>query len=154
MSSRPDRPLLIVDIAVPRDVDPAVAGVTGVRLLDMDDISAFATQGMESRRLEVPKAEAIIEAEVVRYADLATERQVAPLVASLHDRADLVRRAELERFERRLASLDEGQRAAVEALTRGIVAKLLHDPTVALKSAAGSPAGEQLASALRQLFDI
>lgn len=154
MSARPHRPLLIVDIAVPRDVDPAVAGVDGVRLLDMDAISSFAAQGMEGRRKEVPKAEAIIEAEVLRYADLATERQVAPLVASLHDRADAVRRAELDRFQRRLASLDEGQRAAVEALSRGIVAKLLHDPTVVLKSAAGSPAGDQLASALRQLFDI
>lgn len=154
MSARPDRPLLIVDIAVPRDVDPAVAALDGVRLLDMDAISSFAAQGMEGRRKEVPKAEAIIEAEVLRYADLATERQVAPLVASLHERAEAVRRAELDRFQRRLASLDEGQRAAVEALSRGIVAKLLHDPTVVLKSAAGSPAGDQLASALRQLFDI
>ena len=154
MATRRDRPLLIVDIAVPRDVDPAVAGVAGVRLLDMDDISAFASQGMEGRRQEVPKAELIIEAEVLRYADLATERQVAPLVASLHERADAIRLAELDRFERRLASLDESQRAAVEALTRGLVAKLLHDPTVTLKSAAGTPSGDQLASALRQLFDI
>ena len=154
MSARNGRSLLIVDIAVPRDVDPGVAGVPGVRLLDMDDISTFAMQGMEGRRQEVPKAEAIIEAEVVRYGDLASERQVAPLVASLHTRADEVRLAELARFERRLGTLDESQRKAVEALTRGIVAKLLHDPTVALKTAAGSPAGDQLSSALRQLFDI
>lgn len=154
MAARQGRPLLIVDIAVPRDVDPSVAGVPGVRLLDMDDISAFAIQGMEGRRQEVPKAEAIITAEVVRYSDLAAERHVAPLVASLYDRADGIRRGELARFERRLASLDDQQRAAVEALTKGIVAKLLHDPTVALKSSAGSPTGDQLASALRQLFDI
>lgn len=154
MAARPDRPLLIVDIAVPRDVDPAVAGVEGVRLFDMDDLSAFAMRGMEGRRKEVPKAESIVEAEVARHADLAAERQVAPLVAALYDRAEDVRRGELDRFSRRLGSLDEAQRRAVEALTRGIVAKLMHDPTVALKSAAGSPAGDQLAAALRQLFDI
>ena len=154
METRPDRPLLIVDIAVPRDVDPAVGRVAGVSLFDMDDISAFAGRAMEGRRQEVPKAQAIVEAEVVRYADLSAERQVAPLVAALYERAEDIRRGELGRFERRLSSLDESQVRAVEALTRGIVAKLLHDPTVALKSAAGSPAGDHLASALRHLFDV
>ena len=154
MAARPDRPLLIVDIAVPRDVDPAAGQLPGVRLLDMDDLSAFARQAVQSRRQEVPRADAIVEAEVARYADLAVERQFAPVVSALHDRADEIRRAELARFERRLASLDETEARAVEALTRGIVAKLLHDPTVTLKSAAGSPSGDQLASALRQLFDL
>ncbi len=154
MGSRGGRPLLIVDIAMPRDVDPAVGRLDGVRLFDIDDLSAFAGRAMASRRQEVPKAEAIVAAEVVRYGDLTTERQVAPLVAALHDRAEDVRQAELTRFARRLGSLDQSQARAVEALTRGIVAKLLHDPTVTLKSAAGSPTGEQLASALRQLFDI
>jgi glutamyl-tRNA reductase len=154
MALRPARPLLIVDIAVPRDVDPAVGDVDGVRLFDMDDLSAFAGRGMEGRRQEVPKALAIVEAEVDRYSDLAAERQVAPLVSALHERADEVRRAELARFDRRLGSLDEVQARAVEALTRGIVAKLLHDPTVSLKSAAGTPTGDQLASALQQLFDL
>ncbi len=154
MASRPGRPLLIVDIAVPRDVDPAVGLVPGVRLHDMDDLSTFAGRGVEARRQEVPKAEAIVAAEVRRHADLAAERQVAPLVAALHERAEGVRHGELERFARRLASLDETQARAVEALTRGIVAKLLHDPTVALKASAGSPTGDQLALALRQLFDI
>ena len=154
MGGRDGRPLLIVDIAVPRDVDPAVSGVAGVRLFDMDDISAFAAQAMEGRRLEVPKAELIIEAELARYTEVAAERRVAPLVAALRDRAEEIRRAELARFDRRLGSLDEAQARAVEALTRRIVAKLLHDPTVALKSAAGSPAGDQLGSALQQLFDL
>ena len=154
MAGRAQRPMLIVDIAVPRDVDPAAGSLPGVRLLDMDDLSAFATAGMEGRRQEVPKAEAIIAAEVERYADLASERQVAPLVSALHERADVIRRSEIERFSRRLGGLDENQLRAVEALTRGIVAKVLHDPTVALKAEAGTPTGDQLASALRQLFDL
>ena len=154
LAARAGRPLLIVDIAVPRDVDPAVAGLDAVTLYDMDDLAAFAGQGMEGRRQEVPKAEAIVEAEVTRYGDVSVERRAAPLVASLHERAEEIRRFELARFERRLGGLDESQTRAVEALTRGIVAKLLHDPTVALKAGAGTASGEQLAQALRQLFDL
>ncbi|HET9078808.1 MAG TPA: glutamyl-tRNA reductase [Acidimicrobiales bacterium] len=151
---RDGRPLLIVDIAVPRDVDPAVAGLDGVTLLDMEEVSAFAERAMAGRRQEVPRAEVIIEAEVERYLGLATERQVAPLVGSLYERAEEIRRSELARFERRLGGLDDAQARAVEALTRGIVAKLLHDPTVAVKAGSGTVRGEQLASALRQLFDL
>jgi glutamyl-tRNA reductase len=154
MTERPERPMLIVDIAVPRDVDPGVGALRGVRLFDMDDLSSFASQGMDSRRQEVPKAEAIIDEEMARYGELAAERRVAPLVSALHDWAEEIRQAELARFERRLGTLDPAQARAVEGLTRGIVAKLLHDPTVVLKAEAGAPTGDQLAAALRQLFDL
>jgi glutamyl-tRNA reductase len=151
---RSGRPLLIVDIAVPRDVDPAVGNLPGVTLFDMDDLAAFATSAMDGRRAEVPQAQAIVSQEVERYRDISSQRQVAPVIAALHDRGDEIRAAELERFSRRLAGLSPSQRQAVEALSRGIVAKLLHDPTVAVKAAAGSPAGEQLAQTLRQLFGL
>ena len=154
MAGRAGRPLLIIDIAVPRDVDPSVGAVGGVRLLDMDDLAEYAFRGMAGRRLEIPAAEVIVDAELQRYADLATERQVAPLIAALHERAEEVRRAELARYGRRIGELDPAQERAVEALTRAVVAKLLHDPTVMLKAAAGTPAGEQLAAALQQLFDL
>lgn len=154
MASRGGRPLLIVDIAVPRDVDPSVGSLPGVTLLDMDDLSAFASKAMDGRRAEVPRARAIVAEEVDRYIDVAAQRQVAPLVAALHDSAEEIRSAEMRRFARRLAGLSPAQLQAVEALSRGIVAKILHDPTVALKAAAGGAAGEQLAQALRQLFDL
>lgn len=154
MAGRPDRSLLVIDIAVPRNIDPAAAAVDGVRLLDMDDLAAFAEAGMASRRLELPAAERIVAAEVDRYGDLSSERHVAPLVAALRQRSEAIRTAELERHRRRLGHLDESQQRAVESLTRAIVAKVLHDPTVALKAGAGTPKGEQLASALRQLFDL
>jgi glutamyl-tRNA reductase len=154
MAARSGRPLLIVDIAVPRDVDPSVADLPGVTLLDMDDLSAFAARTLDSRRQEVPKAEAIVTEEVERYMGRSAERHVAPLVAALHERGEQIRVAELERFARRLGALDPAQVQAVEALSRGIVAKLLHDPTVTVKAGVGSPAGEQLAQALRQLFDL
>ena len=154
LASREGRPLLIVDIAVPRDVDPAVGTLPGVTLFDMDDLTASAAVAMAGRRQEVPRAEAIVAEEVERYLDKAAQRHVAPLVAALHERAEQVRTSELTRFRRRLAALEPAEAAAVEALTRGIVAKLLHEPTVNVKSGAGTPAGEQLAQGLRQLFEL
>jgi glutamyl-tRNA reductase len=154
LALRAGRPLLVVDIAVPRDVDPAVGSLPGVTLLDMDDLSSFASKAMDHRRAEVPRAKTIVAEEVHRYVDVAAQRQVAPLVAALHDRGEEIREAELRRFTRRLAGLSPAQAQAVEALTKGIVAKILHDPTVELKTAAGGPAGERLAQAMRQLFDL
>ena len=154
LARREGRPLFIVDIAVPRDIDPAVATLPGVTLLDMDGLTASAAVAMAGRRGEVPHAEEIVAAELERYLDVAAQRDVAPLVAALHERAEQIREAELARFGRRLSDLDPAQARAVEALTRGIVAKLLHDPTVGVKAGAGTPTGEQLAQALRQLFQL
>jgi glutamyl-tRNA reductase len=154
LAAREGRPLLIVDIAVPRDVDPAVGALPGVTLLDMDDLTASAAVAMAGRRQEVPKAQAIVAEEVERYLDVAAQRHVAPLVAALHERAEEIRSSEMARFGRRLSGLDLTQAAAVEALTRGIIAKLLHEPTVNVKAGAGTPAGEQLAQGLRQLFEL
>ena len=152
--ARGGRPLLIVDIAVPRDVDPGVGDLPGVTVLDMDDLKRFAEDAMASRRQEVPAAERIVAEEIDRYLQVATQREMAPVVATLHEHAEAIRVAELGRLEGRLSDLDPRSRRAVEALTRGIVAKLLHEPTVNLKAAAGTPGGEQLARALRQLFDL
>lgn len=154
VAHRPRRPLLVVDIGVPRNVDPGVADVAGVTLLDMADLERFAQSGMDSRRLQVPAAEAIISQELDRYLDAASEREAAPVVAALHDRGEAIRLSELARLESRLGDLDPRARRAVQALSRGIVAKMLHQPTVTVKAAAGTPGGEQLARALRQLFDL
>jgi glutamyl-tRNA reductase len=154
MEARPERPLLIVDVAVPRDIDPGVGQLPGVTLLDMDDLRVFAEQGLAGRRNEIARVNQIIDAEFERYAASSMAREVAPLVVLLRDAAETVRANELERFRSRLDGLDERQRDAVEAVTRGIVQKLLHEPTVRLKEAAGSPRGERLAEALRALFDL
>jgi glutamyl-tRNA reductase len=154
MAERAGRPLLIVDVAVPRDVDPGVAGLEGVTLLDMDDLRDFAAQGLEGRRREITRVEAIVDAETERFAATATARELAPLIVALRDKAEAVRTGELERHRSRLAGLSEAERDAVEALTRGIIQKLLHEPTVQLKDAAGSAKGDRLAEALRALFDL
>ncbi|MGZ4703760.1 MAG: glutamyl-tRNA reductase [Acidimicrobiales bacterium] len=154
MKTRAGRPLLIVDVAVPRDVDPSSADLEGVTLLDMDDLRAFADAGMAERRLEVAAVQRMLDAELERFIAVSTAREVAPLVSSLHERGESVRTAELDRYRARLGELDARQVDAVEALTKGIVAKLLHDPTIGLKDAAGTPRGERLAEALRDLFDL
>jgi len=154
MAERRGSPLWVVDIAVPRDVDPSAADLEGVTLLDMDDLRAFAEAGVAERQREVAAVRAILDEELDRYVAVASAREVAPLVAAIHDRAEDVRQAELERFRARLDALDPRQREAVEAATRGIVAKLLHEPTVRLKDAAGTPRGERLAETLRELFGI
>ena len=149
-----DRELLIVDIAVPRDVDHALAGLDGVQLLDMDAVAAFTEAGVAERRLEVSAVRDIVDAELTRFTAVTNAREVAPVVTALRDRAENVRAAELERAAGRLSGLTVEQREAVEALTRGLVAKLLHDPTVRLKEAAGSSRGDRLADSLRDLFDL
>jgi glutamyl-tRNA reductase len=154
MNARQGRPLVIVDVAVPRDVDPSAGELPGVQLLDMDDLRAFVDAGLAERRREVDAVRSIVDEELARFVAVSSAREVAPLVKDLRDRAETVRVHELERYAAKLHDLDPAQSEVVEALTRAIVAKLLHDPTVALKDAAGSMRGERLADSLRDLFDL
>src|SRR5690606_17107114 len=123
MTARSGRPLLVVDVAVPRDVDPAAGDLDGVTLLDMDDLRAFADAGVRERQREVVAVQAMIDTELERFGAVASARTVAPLVRSLHEQAEAVRVAELDRHRARLADLDEAQQAAVDQLTKAIVAK-------------------------------
>ena len=154
MRARGEREILVVDVAVPRDVDPAAADIPGVTILDMDDLRAFAEAGMAERRREVASVEAMCSEELERFLAVSSAREVAPLISRLHEQSDEIRLAELERLRARLGDLDERQLEALDSLTKGIVAKLLHQPTVRLKDAAGSPRGERLAEALRDLFEL
>lgn len=147
-------PLLVVDIAVPRDVASDVELSDDVTLLNLDHLRDWAARGMALRVAETDRVRSIVSEEVERFGLEATARQAAPLVAQLHEKADLVRLSELERFSNRLASLEPAQRDAVEAVTKGIVAKLLHQMSVRLKDDAGSPQGERNAAAVRDLFDL
>jgi len=154
MRSRPDRPLLVVDVAVPRDVDPAVADLEGVSLLDVEDVRRFAEARMSTRRGEIPAVRAVLTEELERYRASYAARSAAPVVAALRMRAETIRRAELDRQRARLEALGPEAREIVETVTQRTVAKLLHEPTVRIKDAAGSPRGERLAEALRSLFDL
>jgi glutamyl-tRNA reductase len=154
VAARAGRPLLIVDIAVPRDVDPAVGALDGVTLLDMDDLRAFADAGTQARRREVGAVQELLDDELERYLMATSAREVAPMIVALRDRAEELRRAELDRYRNRFDGLDEAQLEAIEALTRGLIGKLLHEPSIALKEAAGSPRGDRLISTLRELFAL
>jgi glutamyl-tRNA reductase len=151
---RAGRPLLVIDVAVPRDVAPSVGQLPDVTLLDLDDLREFASRGLAARAGEVNAVSAIVTHEVDRFQSVAVGRQVAPLLSQLRARAEEIRLAELERYASKLAGLDERQREAVEALTHGLLAKLLHEPSVRLKAEAGTPQAERNAAALRDLFDL
>ncbi|MYH76876.1 MAG: glutamyl-tRNA reductase [Acidimicrobiaceae bacterium] len=154
MTRRAGAELLIVDVAVPRDVDPAARELPGVTLLDMDDLGDFVERERSGRTQEIGRVQAIIDEEIEFYLAEASAREVAPLIAALRGRAELLSASELERHASRLADLSPAQRAAVESLLRGVVNKLLHEPTVRLKDAAGHARGDRLAEALRDLFDL
>ena len=154
MEAREGRSLLVVDVAMPRDVAPSARNLDGVTVLDLDDLKAFAAAGVAQRKSEIAKVAEIVTGEVDRYLASSAERQVAPLVVALRERAEALRQAELDRYRNRLGDLSEREREAVEAVTRGVLAKLLHEPTMAVKESAGTPRGDRLAEALRTLFDL
>ena len=154
MACRAGRPLLVVDVALPRDVDPGVREVNDVTLLDLDDLKDYARRSAERRRSEIGKVREILAAEIDRYRTDRSGREVAPLVTSLRELGENVRTGELARFRAKLEHLGPDERAVVEALTQGIVNKLLHEPTVRVKAAAGTPRGEYYADALAALFDL
>jgi glutamyl-tRNA reductase len=155
MASRGGRPLVAVDAALPRDIDPAAADLPGLTLLDLASIRAFVDRGLAARRDEIRAVTAIIAEEVERYEAGAAAREIAPVIVALRARADEVRAAELRRFLARAGSeLTAEQAEAVEAMTRQLVAKLLHTPTVRLKESASTVRGIRHADAVRQLFDL
>src|SRR4051794_10954008 len=154
MACRNGRALLVVDVALPRDVDPGVGDIPDVTLLDLDDLKEYAQRSAERRRGEIGKVREILAAEIERYRAERAAREVGPLVTSLREFAEDIRNGEMERFGAKLAKLDPDARALVDAITQGVVNKLLHEPTVRVKDAAGTPRGDYYADALASLFDL
>jgi glutamyl-tRNA reductase len=154
MACRNGRPLLILDVALPRDIDPGIGEVNDVTLLDLDDLKDFAQRNADRRRGEIGKVREIISAEIDRYRAERAAREYAPLIASLREHGEGVRRFEIERFKSKVDGLDPDTRQLVDALTQGIVNKLLHEPTVRLKDAAGTARGDYIADVLAMLFDL
>ncbi len=150
----PEEPLVVVDLGVPRNVEPGVASLEGIVLCDMDDLRASVAEAVSGRRDEVRKARAVLAEEIERYRVDARARDVAPVVSALRARVEALRRSELARHRKKDPGLSAAQWEEVDATTRAVVAKLLHDPTVALKEASGTPRGERLVEALRTLFDL
>ena len=147
-------PLLIVDIAVPRDVDPSCADVDGVVLRDIYDLRGVVETSVGSRVTEVSKVEEIVAAEVARFAAWERSGEIAPAIAAVVARAEEMRRSEVARVAPRLGDLSAAQREAVDQLTRRIVSKLLHRPLDAAKELAGSKQGYLHLQVLHELFEL
>ena len=147
-------PILVVDIALPRDVAASVAELPGVTLRDLDNLSDWAQRGIDKRASEVGQVREIIAEEVKRFLLDQTQRQAAPLVAQLREVVESIRTAEMDRFETALSAMTPEQRELVESISHGIINKMLHVPSVRLREAAGTPQGERLSAAVRDLFSL
>jgi glutamyl-tRNA reductase len=154
LKARRGRPIFLIDIAVPRDLDPAINALPGCYLYDIDDLERVVDEGVAGGAEELAKAEAIVSSEAERFSAWQQSLDVVPAIASLRRRAEEIRASELARAGGRLAGLTPSERRAVESLTAQIVSKLLHVPTVRLKEAAAAPEGVAYAETVRRLFDL
>ena len=154
LPERRGRPLFLIDIAVPRDLDPTIHELPGCYLYDIDDLESVVAESVAGRRREAGRAEAIVLEEAERFRAWQASRDVVPAIASLRALAEEIRESELERARSRLERLTEAERRAVEAVTARIVDKLLHVPTVRMKEAAAGADGAGYADALRHLFGL
>ncbi|MGZ4398545.1 MAG: glutamyl-tRNA reductase [Gaiellaceae bacterium] len=151
---RSGRPLFLIDLAVPRDVEPAVNALEGCYLYNVDDLQAVVSETMSGRHEEAVRAEQLVREEAERFRDWQASLEVVPAIASLRAWAEDVRLSELQRAESKLGRLSAEERKTVESLTAQIVNKLLHRPTVRLKQAATAPDGVVYADTVRHLFGL
>jgi glutamyl-tRNA reductase len=154
MAQRPAKPMLIIDIAVPRDTDPAVADIPGVRLFDIDDLQGVVNDNLAARQREIPRVEAIADEEAAAFMSWFRALGVVPTIADLRQRAEDIKAYELDKALRRLGDLDEHERQVIAALAHGLVNKLLHEPTVRLKQQAAQGNGYVYTEVVRELFGL
>jgi glutamyl-tRNA reductase len=147
-------PMFLLDLGMPRDVEPEAAELPGIRVADIDDLRDVLARTQGGDKEAVAAAIAIVNEEARRYAEARRTRLLAPLIEALHARGEAVRAEELGRLASRLADLSDREREAVETLSRRIVARLLHDPTVHLKDLAGRGVADGPARTLAELFDL
>jgi glutamyl-tRNA reductase len=154
LSRRKNRPMFFIDIAVPRDVSPDMAKLDGIFAYDIDDLQQAVTSHVADRRKEAELAEAIIAGEVERFEARLHTLDVVPTIVSLQDHLETIRQAEIDRVRGRLGQLSPEQEIAVEALTRGIINKVMHTPITTLKSAAKESEATTIVDVVRRLFNL
>jgi glutamyl-tRNA reductase len=154
LSRRKNRPMFFIDIAVPRDVSPEMAKLDGIFTYDIDDLQQAVTSHVADRRKEAELAEAIISSEVERFEAKLQTLDVVPTIVSLQDHLETIRQAEIDRVRGRLGPLTPEQEIAVEALTRGIINKVMHTPITTLKTAAKESEATTIVDVVRRLFNL
>ncbi|MGI8596170.1 MAG: glutamyl-tRNA reductase [Thermoleophilaceae bacterium] len=151
---REGRPLILIDIAVPRDIEPAVREIPGITLLDMDDLQREVARNLSGREAEAARARTLIDDEVERYRAWLASLEVVPTVAALRERGEAIARAVLRENEPRWESVSEADRDRLERMARAIVSRMLHEPTRRLKNAPEGQDSYVYVQALRELFAL
>src|SRR5947209_12979381 len=146
--------MFFIDIAVPRDVAPEMNDLNGIFVYDIDDLQQAVSTHVADRRREAERAEALVHSEVDRYQARIQTLDVVPTIISLHDHLETIRQAEIDRVRGRLGTMSPEQELAVEALTRGIINKIMHTPVSALKTAARDQESTTVVELVRRLFDL
>lgn len=154
MARRKGRPLLMIDIAVPRDIDPEVREFDNVFLFDIDDLEQVVQSNRQEREHEIGKVEALVEEEHTEFTHWLNALDAGPLIKAMRDQAEELRQVELQRWTSRLAHLSEEDRATVEAVLRGYANKLLHEPSVRIKELANADDGYLGLEMIRRVFNL
>ena len=153
-SRRRSQPVFFIDIAVPRNVDPEVNALDGLFVYNIDDLQSLAANNTAERIKEAERAERIVELEVDRFASRMKSLEVVPTILSLQEYCETIRQAEIDRIRGRLGRISAEQEAAIEAMTRAIINKLLHTPITTLKSSAAEPEAETIHEMIRRIFNL
>ncbi len=154
LPARRGRPLFFIDIAVPRNVEAAVNELDNVFVYDVDDLRSVVEANLRERQREAQRAEALVEREVAKFAERLRSLEVVPTIVSLREKLEEIRRAELARALTRLPGADEATRQALEALSQGIVNKVLHAPTVKLRDSSRAGHGHRWIEVISELFGL
>src|SRR5271165_6302827 len=154
LARRKNRPMFFIDIAVPRDVDPEMNKVDGIFVYDIDDLQQAVASHVSDRKKEAERAEEIVTDEVGKFQSRLQTLDVVPTIVSLQDNLETIRQAEIDRVRGRLGAMTTDQELAVEALTRGIVNKIMHTPISTLKTAARDPESTTVIDLVRRLFNL
>jgi glutamyl-tRNA reductase len=154
LAARKNRPMFFVDIAVPRDIDPAVNELDNAFVYNIDDLEQVVEANKKQREREAEWAERIVDEEVQKMARRLASREVVPTIVAIEERLNRIRESEFDRHRGRLGTLTPEQRDAVDALTRGMLNKILHGPITELKSGAGQPEQGALVQMIRKIFGV
>jgi glutamyl-tRNA reductase len=154
MARRNDRPLVLIDIAVPRDIDPDAGNLPHVRLYDMDNLNAQLEHSLAERMAEVPQVQAIVEEEVSEFKEYMKSLEMIPIIADMRQQAEAIRQSVLEKSLSRMPDLTDTERERIEAMTRALVKKILDTPTQRLRAEAACPHAPEYATVVRTLFGL
>ncbi len=154
LKRRKNRPMFLIDIAVPRDIDPKVNKLDNAYLYDVDDLQDVVQANLKERKKEAGKAEAIVEQEIGQFYLWLGNLEVKPTIISLRNKLEEIRRQELEKTFNNLKDLSSKQRSSIEAMAGAIINKILHQPTTVLKRTQNDSSGENYIDAVRALFDL